>query len=44
MKELDEQNKIMTGFQDQVENQNTMQPDVAELLFSKPFNKLYISL
>jgi hypothetical protein len=44
MKEFEEQNKIMTAFHDQVENQNTMHSEVAELLFSKPLIKLYHSL
>jgi hypothetical protein len=41
MKGLHEQYKIMASLQDHVEKEDIMPADMAELLFSKPMNKLY---
>jgi hypothetical protein len=44
MKGLHEQYKIMASYQDHVDNDEAMPVKVAEVLFSKPMNKLFQSL
>ena len=44
MKGLHEQYKIMASYQDHVDNDEAMPMKVAEVLFSKPMNKLFQSL
>ena len=44
MKGLHEQYKIMASYQDHVDNDEAMPVNVAEVLFSKPMNKLFQSL
>jgi len=44
MKVLHENYKIMKQFQDNVETDNVMPPDMAEILFTTPLTKVYNSL
>ena len=44
MKVLHENYKIMKQFQDNVESDNAMPPEMAEVLFTNPLTKVYNSL
>jgi hypothetical protein len=44
MRELNEQYKIMTSYQDQVEKSYNLPSDEAQSLFIKPITNLYHSL